>query len=444
MALLNKIGLGGGPKKARGGDETYASDLAVFNEMNARVKAIDVSLATYEKKVAAVAPALRSISVAFTALYTDPTYQDHATSFESSYQTVNGAVAAFQTQQAETRKILADYLVRLKALDKSIDQHDALHSDMINREKTMQKAKPKDVQLATEKYNASKDAYTVKHLEVSKELRELVENKYEDLELVFTSVVSSQQKLFSQMSNSFDIPQHGISKSKPAAHTPSPAQPPAVPRTEAPPPRSGSAPAIPPSVVPPSNYTAPPPAVPAQQAPPPIPSYSEHHDAPPAPARSEQGPPPINRDYQAAIPPPVPAQTAAPPLPAQSAPPPLPVYDAHAPPPVPSHSAPPAATPGKLSIVSPMEREKFEALFHREESKEGKGVLNGELVFDMFSRSGLSNDDLGQIWELSDQDLDGCLDLEEFVLAMFLINAKLRGQITAIPATLPPEYTIHK
>jgi len=91
-----------------------------------------------------------------------------------------------------------------------------------------------------------------------------------------------------------------------------------------------------------------------------------------------------------------------------------------------------------------MEREKFEALFHREESKEGKGVLNGELVFDMFSRSGLSNDDLGQIWELSDQDLDGCLDLEEFVLAMFLINAKLRGQITAIPATLPPEYTIHK
>jgi hypothetical protein len=46
--------------------------------------------------------------------------------------------------------------------------------------------------------------------------------------------------------------------------------------------------------------------------------------------------------------------------------------------------------------------------------------------------------------DLSDQDVDGKLDLEEFILAMFLINSKLMGRITTIPQTLPPNLIIKK
>lgn len=373
--MLNKL-TGGGPKKARGGDETYAADLGQFNEMHDRVKAIDVALVTYEKKVAAVAPALRIISQAFTGLYTDPSYADHATSFDSSYQTVNGAIAAFQTQQAETRKILADYLIRLKALSKAIDQHDALYSEMVNKEKAAQKAKPKEAAVAQEKASAAKDAYTVKHQEVSRDLHELVENKYEDLELVFSSVVSSQQKLFSQMSNSFEG--HGLSnKSKTASSvTNTPRAAPAIPAASPPPPVSYHAP-------PPASQSAPP--VPVQSIPPPIPQQSappaipvQSYSAPPIPT-AHSPPVPVADPYGA--PPSLPSQSSAPPLPVSSGPPPLPGQ-------TPAPVSPHGGKKQKLAIVSAIEREKFEALFAREEAKEGKGVLNGEFVFDMFSRSG--------------------------------------------------------
>src|SRR4051812_17373725 len=46
--------------------------------------------------------------------------------------------------------------------------------------------------------------------------------------------------------------------------------------------------------------------------------------------------------------------------------------------------------------------------------------------------------------EVSDQDGDGNLTNEEFVLAMYLINARLRKHITTIPTTLPLEWNISK
>jgi hypothetical protein len=49
---------------------------------------------------------------------------------------------------------------------------------------------------------------------------------------------------------------------------------------------------------------------------------------------------------------------------------------------------------------------------------------------------------LAQIWELADQDQDGNLDEEEFVLAMYLINAKLRGTLPVIPQEVLPEFRI--
>lgn len=44
--------------------------------------------------------------------------------------------------------------------------------------------------------------------------------------------------------------------------------------------------------------------------------------------------------------------------------------------------------------------------------------------------------------ELADQDQDGRLTQEEFVLALYLINAKRRGFITEVPKSLTPEYVI--
>jgi hypothetical protein len=44
--------------------------------------------------------------------------------------------------------------------------------------------------------------------------------------------------------------------------------------------------------------------------------------------------------------------------------------------------------------------------------------------------------------ELADQDQDGNLDEEEFVLAMYLINAKLRGTLPVIPQEVLPEFRI--
>jgi len=46
--------------------------------------------------------------------------------------------------------------------------------------------------------------------------------------------------------------------------------------------------------------------------------------------------------------------------------------------------------------------------------------------------------------ELADQDQDGALDVEEFVLAMFLINGKLKNVYTSIPTTLPPQFIFKK
>ena len=45
------------------------------------------------------------------------------------------------------------------------------------------------------------------------------------------------------------------------------------------------------------------------------------------------------------------------------------------------------------------------------------------------------NQVLGQIWELSDIDKDGCLDQDEFAVAMWLIDQAKTGN--APPQTLP-------
>lgn len=50
-------------------------------------------------------------------------------------------------------------------------------------------------------------------------------------------------------------------------------------------------------------------------------------------------------------------------------------------------------------------------------------------------KSKLPNTVLKKIWNLSDVDADGCLDIEEFALAMHLIKVKLDGN--ELPNSLP-------
>ena len=49
--------------------------------------------------------------------------------------------------------------------------------------------------------------------------------------------------------------------------------------------------------------------------------------------------------------------------------------------------------------------------------------LKGEMI-----KSKLPNNVLGKIWKLSDVDKDGLLDIDEFALAMHLINIKVDGK----------------
>ena len=50
-------------------------------------------------------------------------------------------------------------------------------------------------------------------------------------------------------------------------------------------------------------------------------------------------------------------------------------------------------------------------------------------------KSKLPNSVLSKIWKLSDVDCDGFLDIEEFALAMHLINVKIDGN--ELPNVLP-------
>ena len=64
------------------------------------------------------------------------------------------------------------------------------------------------------------------------------------------------------------------------------------------------------------------------------------------------------------------------------------------------------------------------------------GFLSTQKARDVLVKTGLSKDQLRQIWNLSDMDKDGLFDHEEYVVAMFLCDAVIqKGR--PIPAELP-------
>jgi hypothetical protein len=64
------------------------------------------------------------------------------------------------------------------------------------------------------------------------------------------------------------------------------------------------------------------------------------------------------------------------------------------------------------------------------------GFLSTQKARDVLVKTGLTKDQLRQIWNLSDLDRDGFFDHEEYVVAMFLCDAVIqKGR--PIPAELP-------
>lgn len=75
-------------------------------------------------------------------------------------------------------------------------------------------------------------------------------------------------------------------------------------------------------------------------------------------------------------------------------------------------------------------------------SAQANGLISGGAAKPILSASGLPSSSLKKIWGLADIDKDGQLDLQEFVVAMFLIDMVKQG--SAVPealdeAMVPPE-----
>ncbi|KAA1474815.1 hypothetical protein DENSPDRAFT_841458 [Dentipellis sp. KUC8613] len=101
--------------------------------------------------------------------------------------------------------------------------------------------------------------------------------------------------------------------------------------------------------------------------------------------------------------------------------------------PSPSPKSPPPAT---LPQLTPQDRAKFTRLFVG--CGPVNGILSGEKARDVFVKSKLPVDKLSQIWTLSDTQNRGSLDATDFIIAMYLIQASMSGQLSFIPTTLPP------
>ena len=64
------------------------------------------------------------------------------------------------------------------------------------------------------------------------------------------------------------------------------------------------------------------------------------------------------------------------------------------------------------------------------------GFLDTSTAYEVLVKTGLSKEQLRQIWNLSDIDRDGYFDHEEYVVAMFLVDAVIqKGR--PVPNELP-------
>ncbi|KAJ2731943.1 hypothetical protein IW152_004156 [Coemansia sp. BCRC 34962] len=89
--------------------------------------------------------------------------------------------------------------------------------------------------------------------------------------------------------------------------------------------------------------------------------------------------------------------------------------------------------------VTPDERVRYDQFF-RNLDQQRAGYLSGDVPVNFFLKSKLPEASLSKIWDLADISHNGRLDIEEFSVAMHLINAHLAGDAIPdrLPATLVP------
>lgn len=88
---------------------------------------------------------------------------------------------------------------------------------------------------------------------------------------------------------------------------------------------------------------------------------------------------------------------------------------------------------GEAEWVVNRDRPKYDPIFFSMNPVDNK--VTGAAAKAEMVKSKLPNTVLGKVWKLADHDKDGMLDVEEFALAMHLINIKLDGH--DLPAELP-------
>jgi epidermal growth factor receptor substrate 15 len=91
--------------------------------------------------------------------------------------------------------------------------------------------------------------------------------------------------------------------------------------------------------------------------------------------------------------------------------------------------------PSRIPPLTPEKVAQYTALFERQPLQ--GNMLPGDQATQIFNKSGLANDVLGRIWELSDTEQRGALVLTEFVIAMHLLTSMKTGVLRVLPNVLP-------
>jgi epidermal growth factor receptor substrate 15 len=92
--------------------------------------------------------------------------------------------------------------------------------------------------------------------------------------------------------------------------------------------------------------------------------------------------------------------------------------------------------PIRVPPLVPAKAAEYAGLF--EKSGAVSGVLSGENAKEIFEKARLPNEVLGRIWNLSDTEQRGALNVTEFIIAMHLLASYRTGNMKALPNTLPP------
>ncbi|OCH95293.1 EF-hand protein [Obba rivulosa] len=90
---------------------------------------------------------------------------------------------------------------------------------------------------------------------------------------------------------------------------------------------------------------------------------------------------------------------------------------------------------GGLPPLTPQDKAKFYKLFLN--SGANDGVLDGFQARAVLLKSRLPEQILSRVWDFADVNRRGFLDLGEFTVAMYLIQALMGGRITSLPQSLP-------